>query len=78
MPDGVCGFAWVAVRPRNSAFAKWLVANDKGRSSEYDRAILVWVREFGQSLERKSRYAGAFANVLSAEGIKARAGSRID
>ena len=76
--DGVCGFAWVAVRPRNAPFAKWLVANDKGRSSEYDRAILVWVREFGQSLERKCQYAAAFAAVIAEAGIRCHADSRID
>ena len=32
--DGVCGFAWVNVRPGNSAFAKWLVKNDSGRKIE--------------------------------------------
>ena len=76
--DGVCGFAWVAVKPRNAPFAKWLVANNKGRSSDYDKAILVLVSEFGQSLERKSQYAAAFAQVISDAGIRCHANSRID
>ena len=76
--DGVCGFAWVAVKPRNSAFGKWLVANNKGWSSEYDRAIQIWVQEFGQSLERKAKYAAAFADVIAAAGIKCESHSRID
>jgi hypothetical protein len=33
--DGVCGFAWIKVRPANSRFAKWLIHSDLARKDEY-------------------------------------------
>jgi hypothetical protein len=76
---GVCGFAWVSVKPGNSSFAKWLVANGKGRTDHYAGGVTVWVGEFGQSMTRKEAYAYAFANTLQAAGItRAYANSRMD
>lgn len=77
IPQGVCGFAWVAVRPRTTAFARWLKTNG-GRSSDYDKAILVWVHEFGQSYECKRAYAAAYASVLRGYGVNAHSNSRLD
>lgn len=75
--DGVCGFAWVAIRPANSSFALWLKKNNLGRSGSYG-GIHVWVHQFNQSYTRKSAYAAAFAGVLQKAGIKAYPDSRID
>lgn len=75
--DGVCGFAWVTIRPGTSSFARWLVKNGYGRSA-YGGGVQVWVGYFNQSLTRKEAYASAFAKVLQEAGITAYSGSRID
>jgi hypothetical protein len=76
--DGPCGFAWVTVKPGNSRFANWLKANGLGHTDHYYGGVSVWVRDFGQSYERKGAYAGAFAKVLSDAGITAYAMDRMD
>ena len=75
--DGVCGFAWVTVRPGNCAFALWAKKNDGWRSA-YGGGTQKWIHEFGQSMQRKEDYAYAYAAVLAAHGIGASAGSRMD
>jgi hypothetical protein len=64
---GVCGFARVEVRPRTSAWAKWLLGAG-WRSSDYFRCVTLNVSDFGQSLQRKEAYAAAFAAYLTALG----------
>jgi hypothetical protein len=76
--DGVCGFAWVNVKPGNSAFANWLKKQGKGRSDSYYGGVTVWVSEFNQSMQKKEVYAEAFSKVLKEAGIKAYASSRMD
>jgi hypothetical protein len=76
--DGVCGFAWVKVRPANSSFARWLVANDKARKDSYAGGVSISVRDYNQSMQRKEAHAYAMAAVLSDAGFKASAESRID
>ena len=75
--DGVCGFAWVNVRPGNSAFAKWLVKNGCARKA-YEGGVQIWIGEFNQSLAKKEACAYAMAKVFQDAGIKAYAGSRMD
>jgi hypothetical protein len=76
--DGVCGFAWITIRPGNSRFANWLKRNDHARKA-YGGGVSVWVGGYGQSMERKSAYAQAFALYLRNNGIpNAYAGSRMD
>lgn len=75
--DGVCGFAWVVVRPGNSAFARWLKENSLARP-HYAGGVSIWVTTFGQSMQRKEAYARAFAKVLQDNDIKANAESRMD
>lgn len=75
--EGVCGFAWVTVRPANSSFALWLKKQQLG-SKAYHGGLQIWVHQFNQSMERKEAYAHAFASVLTAHGISAYAGSRLD
>ena len=74
---GVCGYAWVTVRPANSSFALWLKKN-KGASTGYYGGMQLWVREFGQSMQRKEAFAKAFAEVLREAGINAFSESRMD
>ena len=78
---GVCGFAWVNVKPGNCPFANWLKKNDLGRHSDYEGGVIIWDsgnNYFGQSMTRKEAYCHAFAEVLNKAGIRAWANSRID
>jgi hypothetical protein len=77
VPQGMCGFAWVTVRPGNCGFAKWLKSKGLGHKC-YHGGWEYWVREGGKSIEKKEAYAEGFANVLNCFGIKACAGSRLD
>jgi len=81
---GVCGFAWVIIKPANGRFVKWLKANNIGRKN-YGSGWNVYARpEFtkntplDQSLEIKEAWAAAFADVLRENGINAYAESRMD
>ena len=76
---GVCGFAQVQVRPRTSAFARWLVAEGIGRSSDYHKCVYYNVHQFNQSLQRKEAWAEAVAAFLTAKGYTGvSSDSRID
>ena len=76
--DGVCGFAWVNIKPARGAFVKYLKENNIGRKDSYYGGYTVWVSEFGQSMARKENYARAFTQVLDANGITAYNMSRMD
>jgi len=82
--DGVCGFAWINVRPATSAFCKWWkkkIGEETGREVHraYEGGYTVkWVHEFNQSMQKKYAYAKAFAEVLRKNGIKATAYERLD
>lgn len=77
--DGVCGFAWINVKPGNSSFANWLKKNDLARKDSYYGGVTIWVGDYNQSYEKKMAYAGAFAKVLKDSGIeKAYASGRLD
>lgn len=77
VPEGMCGFAWVNVRPGNCAFANWL--KKKGLASKaYRGGVEIWISAYGQSYERKQACAYAMADVFEAAGIKAYGGSRLD
>lgn len=77
VPSGVCGFAWIVVKPGISSFARWLVKEGIAHKHYYG-GVAIWVSDFGQSMERKEAYAHAFAKVLSDAGYKAWAESRMD
>jgi hypothetical protein len=78
VPSGVCGFAWVNVRPATCAFARWLKKTGKVQHVAYEGGYNIWCSEFGQSMERKEKWASAFASVLQKNGIKAYSRSRMD
>lgn len=61
--DGVCGFAWVVVRPGNSSFARWLVKTGRGRTS-YSGGVHIWISAHGQSMTRKDAHAQAMADTF--------------
>jgi hypothetical protein len=77
VPEGVCGFAWVRVRPGTCSFARWLkLALGCGR--DYYGGMNIWITDHGQSLARKLAHAEALASVLREAGINATAHSRMD
>lgn len=75
--DGPCGFAWINVRPGNSAFAKWVVKVGFGRKA-YEGGVNIYIHDHNQSIVRKEAHAYAMADVLKDAGIKAYANSRMD
>ena len=81
--SGVCGFAWVNVRPGTCSFARWAKKQDLGYSDSYYGGYTIYVsgKHFPgceQSMEIKEAYAQAFAEVLRDYGIGAVARSRMD
>lgn len=76
--DGVCGFAWVNIKPAYSRFAKYLVANGLASKDSYEGGVSLWVHDYNQSMTLKAAYARGFAGVLRAAGINAVAHLRID
>ena len=76
--DGVCGFAWINIKPARGAFVKYLKENQIGRKDSYYGGYTIWVSGFGQSLARKENYARAFTSVLRENGLTAYNMSRMD
>ena len=76
--EGVCGFAWVKVRPGNSPFARWLRKTGKVRGAAYGGGVDIWISAYGQSMARKEAHARAMAKVLNEAGINGYADSRMD
>jgi hypothetical protein len=82
VPSGLCGFAWINIRPATSSFVKYLKSRGIGRLA-YGGGWSIWVGGLfsdarDQSVEYKEAYAYAFASVLREHGIEAYAGSRLD
>ena len=77
VPDGVCGFAWVNVRPGNSRFANFLKTKGFARADD-NGGVTIRISEHGQSVSRKEAHASGLAEVLLAAGIKAYSDSRLD
>ena len=76
--DGLCGFAWINIKPARGKFVTWLKKASIGRTDSYYGGYTIWVSEFGQSVARKENYARAFAKVLGDNGITAYNMSRLD
>jgi len=76
--DGMCGFAWINIKPARGAFVQYLKSIDAGFPDSTYGGYSVWVSAFEQSIERKEAYAKAFSKVLADYGIKSNVGSRLD
>ncbi len=74
---GICGFASIIVKPGTSSFARWLMKKDLGHKHYYG-GVGLFVREGGQSYEKKVAYANAFCTVLEKYNIKCHVDSRLD
>jgi len=80
--DGVCGFAWVNIRPGNHSFCNWLKKNDIASRDNYYKGVSMWVHDYDQSMEKKRAYGIAFSKVINDEiddgKIEAMCMSRMD
>lgn len=74
--DGPCGFASIEF-PANTSWARWCKKNNIG-NKHTGTGYYIWVSEYNQSLQKKEKYASAFAKVLNGYGIKAYSSSRMD
>lgn len=77
VPDGVCGFAWVIIRPGNSSAAIYAKKHYRAQKA-YHGGMQIWCPLGTQSYEIKTAWADAFAKVLQDNGIKAYSGGRLD
>ena len=75
---GVCGFAWVSIRPARGRFVAYLKSRKIGGVDHYAGGYSVSSRLMVQSMALNEAYAEAFAGVLRAANIEASAHSRID
>lgn len=79
--EGVCGFAWIVVKPGTSSLARWLKKEGLA-SKHYYGGVSHWISGYGQSMTRKEAHARAMVEVLReelpeyADGIYS--GSRMD
>jgi hypothetical protein len=76
--DGVCGFAWINIKPARGAFVNYLKSIQVGDVDSYYGGYTIWVSDFNQSMTRKEAYAKAFTKVLESWGITAYFASRMD
>ena len=75
---GVCGFAWIEIRPARGPLVTYLKKSKQGYYSAYERAYIFNIHDFGQSMTRKEAMAEAMAAHLRKCGYNVYAGSRID
>jgi hypothetical protein len=79
MTGGVCGFAWVTIRPGNSRLARFAKKHYGARTDHYAGGVRINISQYGQSFERKAAFADAFAQVFRDAGYeRVWSGSRID
>ena len=82
--DGVCGFAWVSVKPENIGNTRLGKQERRAleavgfRKNDYEKTYLLRISDFNQSMQKKEAYADAYAKVLRGHGIRAYSGSRMD
>lgn len=58
--DGVCGFAWVVIKPGTHPFVRWLKSKGLGHK-HYAGGWEIWIGDYNQSMEKKAAHAGAMA-----------------
>lgn len=60
--SGICGFAWVKLKGARGAMRQAFI--DAGFAEASGTGLSLWVREFGQSYDRKRAFAEAFVESL--------------
>jgi hypothetical protein len=81
--EGICGNAWVNIKPGGSRFARWLIKQGYGRAGAYRGGVTLstWMicgDRGSQSYARWCAAADAIAEVLRDAGITAHAEHWID
>jgi hypothetical protein len=71
-----CGFAWIKFSG-NSSFGRW-AAKNMDLMDGYPTGKQIWVSQYGQSVDRKLKYATAASDVLREHGVDCYPGSRLD
>lgn len=66
---GVCGFAWVYIRPARGKFYNWAKSKELTSPRYYGGAHLNVPQPLGQSMARAEAYCRAFAKSLADQGI---------
>jgi hypothetical protein len=75
--DGLCGFAYIIIRPARGQLISWLKKNNIGRK-HYNGGYSIFVGEGDQSVAKKEAYAKAFAEVLKKYDINCHVETRLD
>jgi hypothetical protein len=75
---GVCGFAYVHIKPARGKFVTYLKKNGIGYRDSYHGGYSVPCHEGVQSMELKQAYTRAFANVLKEQSMNVYTSSRMD
>lgn len=76
---GVCGFAWLEIRPARGPLVTYLKKSGQGYYSEYNRCYVFPMNGyFGQSMTRKEAMADRMAEYLRKCGYNVYSNSRID
>lgn len=79
VPDGVCGFAGIVFDPARQPFVKWLVREYPNITHKhYKKGRELFMRGFGQSMQRKEAAANAMAKFFNENGINCYSWSRMD
>lgn len=63
---GVCGFAWVNLKPARGLIAE--IFKQAGAREAYGGGLSLFCHEFGQSMERKEKYCKAFVDTMRERG----------
>ena len=77
VPDGICGFAWVNIKPARGKLVTYLKKQGIGHKSYYG-GYDIWVSDHNQSYDRKMAHAYAMAEVLKENGVNASPQGRVD
>lgn len=76
---GVCGFAWLEIRPARGPLVTYLKKSGQGYYDRYNRCYVFPMNGyFGQSMTRKEAMADRMAEYLRKYGYNVYANSRID
>ena len=79
-----CGSGYIAIKPRNSKFAKWLLANAEEFAglivfnSDGRKAVMLTTNKFGQAMNPQVSWCNAAMAVLRNYNIKCELISYID
>lgn len=75
--SGVCGFAWIHFYKANTSFVAWLRKRKIGGKA-YNGGWDISCSAYGQSMEKKVRWATEFAAVMQKHGVGCCMMSRMD